>query len=158
MRKDRLSIYVIWIALAEAVGLLAGILSRNGIELYSDTVIKPLLAPPPILFPIVWTVLYALMAVGAARIYMSKDNIARKKGMNLFIAQLIINFFWPLIFFNTQAFGFAFSWLMLLWTLVLWMTLVFRKVDCVSALLQIPYLIWLSFAAYLNLSIWLINR
>lgn len=77
--------------------------------------------------------------------------------MNLFIAQLVVNFFWSPIFFNAQAYGFAFVWLLLLWSLVLWMILTFRKVDSLAAKLQIPYLIWLTFAAYLNFGVWLLN-
>ena len=158
MRKDKLRVYAVWIFIVESVGFLAGLLSRNGTELYSEMVTKPFLAPPPILFPIVWTILYALMAIGTARVYMAKDSVVRKKSLNLFVAQLTINFFWPLIFFNIQAFGFAFFWLIFLWLLVLWMILEFRKLDRISSLLQIPYLLWLTFATYLNLSIWLINR
>ena len=78
--------------------------------------------------------------------------------MNLFLAQLTVNFFWPLLFFNAQAYGFAFLWLLLLWGLVLAMILQFRRVDPPAAKLQVPYLLWLSFAAYLNLAVWYLNR
>ena len=124
-----------------------------------DTIAKPALTPPAWLFPVAWSILYLLMGFASYRLaHAPKPTSYKNRTLILYGIQLFFNFVWPLIFFNTQAFGFAFSWLMLLWTLVLWMTLVFRKVDCISALLQIPYLIWLSFAAYLNLSIWLINR
>ena len=105
----------------------------------------------------VWTLLYALMGIGAARIYQSPPSKARSLGLNLFVAQLVVNFFWSPIFFNLRAFGFAFVWLLLLWVLVLWMSLVFRKVDRTAARLQIPYLLWLTFAAYLNLGVWYLN-
>ena len=62
------------------------------------------------------------------------------------------------IFFNGQMFGFAFLWLLLLWGLVLWMILTWRRIDPLAAKLQIPYLIWLTFAAYLNFGVWLLNR
>ena len=78
--------------------------------------------------------------------------------MNLFITQLVVNFFWSLIFFNAQAYGFAFLWLLLLWVLVLAMILIFRNIDPLAAYLQIPYLLWLTFAAYLNLGVWFLNR
>ena len=74
------------------------------------------------------------------------------------MAQLIVNFFWSPIFFNAQAFGFAFLWLVLLWVLVLLMILSFRKIDKTAAWLQIPYLLWLTFAAYLSFGVWLLNR
>lgn len=157
MNKQKIKIYTIWILIAEAVGALSGFLSRSGMELYSSVINQPPLSPPPILFPIVWGILYALMGFGTARIYMTEPSAARSKGINLFVTQLIVNFFWSLIFFNAQAFGFAFIWLLLLWFLVLWMILTFRKVDLLSAYLQIPYLIWLTFAAYLNAGVWYLN-
>lgn len=149
--------------MSEAVGALSGWLSRDGMKLYTETITQPPLSPPPILFPIVWGILYALMGISAARIYLSPPSPARSRGLNLFVMQLVLNFFWSLIFFNAQAFLLAFFWLLLLWLLVLWllvlgMILVFRKVDPLAGWLQIPYLLWLTFAAYLNLSVWYLNR
>ena len=150
--------YVFWILLAEAVGALSGWLSREGMEAFSQSTVQPPLSPPMILFPIVWTLLYALMGIGAARIWMTPESPARSRGLNLFIAQLIVNFFWSLIFFNLQAYGFAFLWLVLLWLLVLWLIVTFYKTDRLAAWLQIPYLIWLTFAAYLTAGVWILNR
>ena len=149
--------YLLWILLAEAVGALSGWLTREGTVVYAQTIIKPPLSPPGWLFPVVWTVLYALMGFGAARIYLSPPSNMRSLGLNLFVAQLVVNFFWSPIFFNLQAFGLAFFWLLLLWGLVLWMILAFRKVDPPAAKLQIPYLLWLTFAAYLNWGVWYLN-
>ena len=150
-------VYAVWIGLSEAVGILAGIISRSGIQNYMTMAEKPPLTPPGILFPIVWTILYALMGIGAARIYLSMESPQRNRGITVFIAQLIVNFFWPLFFFNLQAYGFAFFWLLLLWVLVFYMIFTFYKTDKLAAWLQIPYLIWLTFAAYLNLGVWLLN-
>lgn len=150
--------YLFWILLAEAVGGLSGWLTRDSMQVYSETILQPPLSPPGWVFPVVWTVLFALMGIGAARIYLAPPSKARSLGLNLFIAQLAVNFFWSPIFFNAQAYGFAFFWLLFLWALVLWMILVFRKVDPPAAKLQIPYLIWLTFAAYLNLGVWYLNR
>lgn len=158
MNKHTWKTYAFWILLSEAVGALSGWLTREGTEIFNQTVAQPPLSPPSIVFPIVWGILYALMGFGAARISLSPQSACRNKGLNLFIAQLIVNFFWSLIFFNAQAFGFAFLWLLLLWGLVLWMIFAFRKVDPLAAALQIPYLLWLTFAAYLNLGVWLLNR
>ena len=82
----------------------------------------------------------------------------RSRGLNLFIAQLAVNFFWSLIFFNLQAFGLAFVWLVLLWVLVAWMIWTFYLVEPVAAWLQAPYLLWLTFAGYLSFSVWVLNR
>ena len=158
MIKQNWKTYAFWILLSEAVGALSGFLSREGMDLYGQTVIQPPLSPPMLLFPIVWGILYALMGISAARISLSPPSQARNRGLNLFVAQLVVNFFWSLIFFNAQAFGFAFLWLLLLWALVLWMILTFRKVDPLAAWLQVPYLLWLTFAAYLNLGVWYLNR
>ena len=158
MVKQNRKPYFFWILLAEAVGALSGWLTREGTEIYAQTILKPPFSPPGWVFPVVWTILYALMGIGAARIYQAPPSGTRSLGLNLFVAQLVVNFFWSPIFFNLQAFGFAFFWLLLLWGLVLWMILAFRTVDPPAAKLQVPYLLWLTFAAYLNLGVWYLNR
>ena len=149
---------VFWILLSEAVGLLSGLLSREGTALYAELLQKPPLSPPGWVFPVVWTILYGLMGLSAAIIYAAPPTQARSRGLNLFIAQLIVNFFWSPIFFNARAYGFALAWLLVLWVLVVLMTLQFRKTDKTAALLQIPYILWLTFAAYLNYGVWQLNR
>lgn len=156
MKRNRKP-YLFWILLAEAVGALSGWLTRAATAAYSTSVLKPPLSPPGWVFPVVWTILFALMGIGAARIYLSAPSADRSLGLNLFIAQLAVNFFWSPIFFNRQTYGLAFFWLLLLLGLVLAMTLIFRKTDSVAAKLQIPYLMWLTFAAYLNLGVWFLN-
>lgn len=158
MNKHTWKPYAVGILIAEAVGTLSGWLTREGMEIFNQTAIQPPLSPPAFLFPIVWGILYALLGIGATGIYLSTDSKERSTGLNLFAAQLIVNFFWSLIFFNAHAYGFAFLWLLLLWALVLWMVLTFRKVDPLAAWLQIPYLLWLTFAAYLNYGVWTLNR
>jgi len=150
--------YALWILLAEAVGALSGWLTREGTRIYSVTVEKPPLSPPELVFPIAWGVLYALMGIGAARIAAAPASKEKRRSLVLFFTQLAVNFFWSLIFFNAQAFGFAFIWLLLLWGLVMLMTLSFANVDRLAARLQIPYLLWLGFAAYLNFGVWYLNR
>ena len=158
MEKQTWKPYVFWILLTEAVGLLSGWLSREGTAIFSESVVQPPLSPPALLFPFVWAVLYALMGISAARISLLPASPLRTGGLRLYIAQLTVNFFWSLIFFNLQAYGFAFLWLLLLWALVLRMILVFRRLDPTAARLQIPYLLWLTFAAYLNFGVWYLNR
>ena len=150
--------YALGILLTESIGALSGWLSKDGMKIFSASISQPPLSPPAFLFPIVWGILYALMGIGAARIYRSPQSTERNRALNVYITQLIVNFFWSLIFFNSQAFLFAFFWLLILWILVFWMILLFHKVDPLSAKLQIPYLLWLSFAAYLNLGVWYLNR
>lgn len=150
--------YMILVAITEAVGALSGYLSRDAMTLYMDTVNKPPLSPPGWVFPVVWGILYALLGIGTAMVWLSPPSQARNRGLNLYVAQLVINFFWSLIFFNAQAFAFAFIWLLLLLGLVIAMTLAFSRVRSLAAALQGPYLLWLTFAAYLNLGVWLLNR
>lgn len=150
--------YACWIIFTEAVGALSGWLTREGAEIYNATIEKPALSPPAIVFPIVWGILFALMGIGAARIYTSPASDARSRSLLLFFTQLAFNFFWSIIFFNFQNFLFAFIWLIILWGLILSMLLSFRKVDKIAAWLQIPYLVWVTFAAYLNLGVWILNR
>lgn len=158
MKTRNWKTYACWVLITEAVGALSGWLAKEGMQAFNESAKQPPLSPPSIVFPIVWGVLYALMGISAARIYMSPQSQARSKGLNIYATQLIVNFFWSLIFFNAQVFGVAFIWLLLLWGLVLWMILTFRKVDPIAAVLQIPYLLWLTFAAYLNLGVWYLTR
>lgn len=154
MKKRTWKTYAFWILLSEAVGGLSGLLTRNGVEYFNATTAQPPLSPPEWVFPVVWGILYALMGISAARI----ATIDGKPGLNLFAAQLAVNFFWSLLFFNARVFGFAALWLALLWILVLLMILAFRKGDRAAAWLQVPYLLWLTFAFYLNVGVWYLNR
>ena len=97
------------------------------------------------------------MGISAARVSLTPPTRERSWGLNLWIAQLIVNFFWSLIFFNLRIYGFALLWLGILWVLILWMILAFWKTDRPAAWLQIPYLLWVSFAAYLNWGVWVLN-
>ena len=150
--------YVISAGITLAVGGLSGLLSMEGMKLYTETALKPPLTPPGWLFSVVWTILYALMGISSARIWLAPESKERSMGLNLYVVQLIVNFFWSLLFFNAQAYGLAALWLILLWVLVLLMIIEFSKVDKLAAWLQILYLIWLTFAAYLNLGVWFLNR
>lgn len=149
-------IYAFFIILCEAVGLVSGLISMMGMMDF-DGVIQSDLTPPGILFPIVWTILYALMGISAARVYLSEESLEQIKGLIVFFIQLAINFFWSIIFFNLQAFELAFWWLILLLVLIVIMIAFFWKTDKLSALLQIPYFIWVSFAGYLTYMTWMLN-
>ena len=146
-----------FIALAEAVGGLSALLSGCGMELYRDTLVKPPLSPPGIVFPIVWTILFALMGIGAARVYLAPPSPTRSRALLVFAVQLAFNFLWSIFFFRFQLYGFSLIWLIALWVLILWMTELFSQVDRWARLLQIPYLLWVAFAGYLNFGIWWLN-
>ena len=109
------------------------------------------------MFPIGWVILFALMGIGAARVYLAPPSGLRSRSLLLFLVQLAFNFFWSIIFFQFQNFGFALVWLAVLWALILWMLLSFLQVDCTAGWLQVPYLLWVTFAAYLNWGVWMLN-
>ncbi len=147
--------YGSFIAVTQAVGGLSALLTRKGM-MAIERLPHSALTPPPLVFGIVWPILYTLMAIGAARVWLSSGE-DREQGLWLYGFQLFFNFFWSLIYFNMQWFGTAFVWLLALWGLILWMSLTFRKVDALAAWLQIPYLVWVAFAGYLNFIAWRLN-
>ena len=157
MNKFPWKTYAAWVLLAEAVGGLSGWLTREGTKLDTESIVQPPLSPPAIVFPIVWAVLYALMGVSAARVWMAPPSDDRRLGLGLFAGQLAFNFFWSIIFFNLQWFGFALLWLFVMWALIAAMVLVFYRVETLAARLQLPYLVWVAFAGYLNAGVWLLN-
>lgn len=157
MKKFPWKTYAAWVLLTEAVGGLAGWLTREGTKLYTEQIVQPPLSPPAIVFPIVWVVLYALMGVSAARIWTAPPSDDRRLGLGLYAGQLAFNFFWSIFFFNLQWFGFALLWLVVLWALIAAMVLVFYRMELLAARLQLPYLVWVAFAGYLNAGVWLLN-
>lgn len=146
--------YLLSAAIALALGGLSALLSRHGMDLYNQQAVKPALSPPRWLFPVAWTILYILMGIGAAQVWLQEPGRERSWGLNLYVVQLIVNFLWSLLFFNAKAYGFAALWLVLLLILVLWMGANFYKTVPISAKLQIPYDLWLCFALYLNVRVW----
>ncbi len=151
--------YVISIVIALAVGGISALLTMNNMDLYSR-IEQPPLAPPSWLFPVVWTILYILMGTGAALVYNRKEFKPEetRNALIVYAVNLVLNFFWSIIFFNLEAYLFAFIWLVALWIVIIAMIISFRKVSPVAAYLQIPYLIWVTFAGYLNLAIYILNR
>ena len=151
--------YVISIAIALAVGGLAAWLTRDSMEIYS-MINQPALAPPGWLFPVVWSVLYVLMGISAALVYTNENAgpAEKRRALKIYGLQLLVNFFWTLIFFNLRNWLFAFIWLVLLWILIIVMIVRFVRIKPIAGWLQIPYLLWVTFAGYLNFMIYLLNR
>ena len=157
MKKHRIATYLFWILLAEGVGGAAGWLTRDSVGLYTERIVQPPLSPPAWVFPVVWGLLYALMGVSAARVALAPGARDRSRSLWIFGLQLAMNFFWSILFFNFQQFGLALLWLGALWGVILWMIGAFREIEKTAAFLQLPYLAWVTFAAYLNLGVWLLN-
>lgn len=153
--KIKLKELIICIALPVSVGLLSALITRSGIEDFNSEVIKPSFSPPAFLFPIVWTVLYILMGISSYLVIVSDKE---KTAAVLFYGlQLILNFYWSIIFFNLKAYQFAFIWLIVLLVSIIITAYLFYKISRPAAYLLIPYILWVTFAGYLNYSIYLLN-
>ena len=151
----KLKSLILNILLSVGTGLLSSFLTGNFSALYQD-VNRPALAPPAWLFPVVWSILYILMGISAYIIGESGSDV-RSSALPVYYLQLAVNFLWSPLFFVFKFYWFSFFWLLLLWVLVLIMIIKFSKINKLAAYLQIPYLIWLTFAAYLNLSVAILN-
>ena len=147
---------LIALAVPLAVGGLAALLS-GGMEDYG-AMNKPPLSPPGWVFPVVWSLLYLLMGYGSYLVWTSGASQERKrKALRLYGAQLAANFIWPLLFFGGQMYLTALIWLVVLWVLIFLTIRAFCAVNERAGDLLIPYILWVSFAAYLNLGIFLLN-
>jgi len=146
---------IIAILIPLAVGGLSAFLTKDSMSTF-EAVAKPPLSPPGWLFPVVWTVLYILMGIASYLVYTS-NSFDRKRALIFYGAQLAVNFFWSIIFFNLNAYLFAFIWLLLLWALILITLVKFYRINENAGLLLIPYIVWVSFAGYLNFGIFLLN-
>ena len=145
------------VILAEGTGFLSSLLSMSASTAY-ETFNKPFFSPPGWVFPIVWTILFFLMAVAAYRIWMTgKSGGDVTKALVLYIIQLFLNFLWSIIFFRFRLYAIAFLELLLLLVYILLATFEFYRIDKIAAYLMIPYIAWVSFAGVLNYTIWMLN-
>lgn len=150
--------YIISIVIALSIGGLAAFLTKDNMNMY-ERIIRPALAPKAYIFPIVWTILYVLMGISSARVWLQRKEKPELvlDALMAYVIQLILNFFWSLLFFNLQNFLFSFIWLVLLWIAIIIMIVRFYRVEPFAAYLQIPYLLWVTFAGYLNFMIYRLN-
>ncbi len=145
------------LALPLAAGGLSGFIARDDMILF-ELLEKPPLAPPGWLFPVAWTLLYILMGLASYRVWSSGAPPGTKRlGAAYYALSLVFNFGWPVIFFVLGKYLAAFIWLCLLWLFVLLTAVQFRKADTRAGQLMLPYLLWVTFAGYLNLGIYLLN-
>ena len=141
---------------ALAVGGVSWLLSRKGIENGYQSLLKSPLTPPDFVFPLVWCILYVLMGIGLAMV-LNKQKPGTQGAGSVWLMQLAANFLWSPLFFRWQLFGWALLCLIVLWLLVLSMILTFAQTSRTAALLQLPYLLWVTFAGYLNYVVWQLN-
>jgi tryptophan-rich sensory protein len=144
---------IVSLLISLGVGIVSALITSGSMDVY-DTVYKPPLAPPAWLFPIAWTLLYILMGVAAYLVYVSDaDDTSKKMALFVYGVQLLVNGLWPVIFFSFELFPLAFAWIILLWYLVYLTYQRFSGINKLAGWLLIPYLAWLTFAAYLSLMI-----
>ena len=151
---SKFKLYAKSILIPVIIGGVVGLIISKTIDY--NQLIKPEFAPPSIVFPIVWTILYILMGISYG-ILKSKD-LVDEKIRRIYYLQLFVNAMWSIIFFTFKLRLTAFIWILILDVLVIIMIYRFYNKNKVSGLLQIPYLIWILFATYLNLSVYLLNR
>lgn len=150
--------YIISILISLGVGVLSAIFTMGNMNI-GEVLVQPPLAPPAIVFPIVWTVLFILMGISAAMVYenKSKNLDAARSGLTYYAMSLVVNFSWSVIFFNFKALFIASLWIVLLLFLIIMTAVEYSKVVKLAAYLQIPYIIWVSFATYLTFGIYILN-
>lgn len=147
---------LICLAIPLGVGALAALLT-GGMSQYKE-LRQPPLAPPGWVFPVVWTILYVLMGYASYRILVSDaDRREKEYAFKLYGAQLAINFLWPLVFFGLEQYLLAFFVLLLLWALIFFTIRAFSRIDERAADLLLPYIVWVTFAGYLNVGVYLLN-
>ena len=148
---------VLCVAIPLLVGGIAAFFTKDAMAMFTQ-LDKPPLSPPGWLFPVVWTILYTLMGISSYLIANSKRPTEDKtRALSVYAASLFVNFLWSFFFFNMEWYFFSFLWLLLLWSLIIVMIIEYWGINKTAALLTIPYLLWVTFAGYLNFGIWWLN-
>lgn len=149
---------IISIVAAELAGIIGSVFTAPSIPGWYSGLVKPTLNPPAWVFGPVWTTLFALMGIAAFLVW--KKGLERKDvrtALTIFIGQLVLNTLWSIIFFGLQSPSGAFIDLVILWLAILTTIIVFARISRPAAWLLLPYILWVSFAGYLNYSIWQLN-
>lgn len=157
MKLSPVVLLVLCVAGVLTVGFVSGYSTASSINGWYATINKPSFNPPNFLFGPVWTLLYALMGVSLFLILRCESSPARRNGLIVFSVQLVLNFFWSLIFFRYQLTGWALIEIILMWTAILAMIVLFVRVKPIAGWIQIPYILWVSFATLLNAAIYHLN-
>lgn len=158
MKEIKWPLLLICIAIPLVSGSLSGLAIADHISSWYSTLNKPSFNPPNYLFGPVWSVLYILMGIGLYLILQTPKSAMRTKSIVLFTVQLILNLSWSFIFFNAQSPFAALIIIGILWIAILMMMIYFHTLSPIASYLQIPYLLWVSFATVLNAAIWILNK
>lgn len=157
MRRISVGTLIIAVLIPLLVGYFSSVLSRSAMTEYG-TMNKPPLSPPAMVFPIAWTILYIMMGLASYFIIMSEaDSKAKMSIMIIYAISLAMNFCWSIVFFNWRMYLVAFIWLLVLWCLVIIIAVKSFNVSKIATVMFIPYILWLTFAAYLNFGAYYLN-
>ena len=148
--------YLISVFISLGTGGFSAFLTKNNMDLYSE-INRPALSPPSRIFPVVWTILFVLMGIAAALVWCSNGNKI-DSSLIFYGFQLVFNFCWSIIFFNFRAFLPALIWLLGLLVIIGITGIKFYRINKTAGFLFIPYFLWVTFAGYLNLAIWILNK
>ena len=148
---------IICIIIPLAVGAISGYATVSSISTWYAALNKPSFNPPNYIFGPVWTTLYLLMGISLYMVVRTTSNKDRRRATALFAVQLTLNFIWSFLFFTFHQTGLALINIGMLWLSIAGMIWAFYQVNKTAALLQIPYIMWVSFASVLNAAIWVLN-
>lgn len=159
MKGKKIAHLLICMLIPVIVGGIAGFITRNEIGTggWFSSLIKPSFNPPNALFGPVWTILYLLMGISLYMIWSDSATPQRKEALLIFSLQLFFNFCWSILFFNLHLIFASVINILVLWGCIIWMILAFKKIKPVAGYLQLPYLLWVTFASVLDISIWKLN-
>lgn len=147
----------LWIATYLCVGWIIGRMTNDDVQGWYRTLEKPALNPPDIVFPLVWTTLYVMIAIAGYKLFEHRKSPTGKTCCTLFVIQTILNWLWSFVFFEWHLLGLAFGWILVMVVLVAALILKASGHIRIAAYLLVPYLFWIAFASYLSGSIWLLN-
>lgn len=158
MNKSQIIKLFACIALPLALGFIAGMFTSQSVPNWYESLNKPSFSPPNWIFGPVWTILYILMGISLYLIWKQDASKERNLAILVFLIQLTLNFFWSFIFFYFKMIGLALIEIILLWISIIIMLVLFYRIKPLAAYINIPYFIWVTFAAILNASYFILNR
>jgi len=157
MKMKNIFKLLIAVLIPEVVGGISGLLTFDGIKNWYSTLHKPVFNPPNFIFGPVWTLLYLLMGISLYWVWQAPQGVKRTQALRVFALQLFLNFWWSIIFFTFESPAWALAEIAILWLSIAWMIIAMRAVKPSAGYLQVPYLLWVSFASVLNAAICILN-
>ena len=157
MKNKRTITYIVFILVCQMAGIIGSLFTAPAVKGWYTTINKSPLNPPSWVFAPVWTTLFVMMGISVSIIWLSEKNEGRSKALKVFFIQLFLNTLWSIIFFGFKNPPLAFIEIIVLWFAILYTIILFRKIDRKASYLLIPYILWVSFASVLNLSIAILN-